>query len=60
MPKGQCDNYEICSQYGIYGKCQWEDNNLLHATCDVFEKQTLTILASIDEKLSKLLEKKEY
>lgn len=56
-----CDNYDICQKYALYGKCERECNNELsevNSFCDVYQKQIITILASIDEKLEKLLDTK--
>lgn len=62
MSKERCDNYDICQKYALYGKCEYEcDNNQfpsLHSFCNIHEKQIIKILASIDEKLSALLEAK--
>lgn len=51
----KCDNYDTCKKYDTYGVC--ESDNPAPAHCEVYQKQLITILASIDEKLSKLLEK---
>lgn len=56
-----CDNYDICQKYALYGKCEREHSNelvSLDSFCDVYQKQIITILASIDEKLEKLLDTK--
>ena len=60
MSTEKCDNYEICAKYAIYGKCEKERTGKysLHLFCEPYQKQIITILASIDDKLSKLLEKK--
>lgn len=58
MSKEQCDNYSTCQKYALYGKCEHEDDNQfpsLNSFCNAYEKQTIKILASIDEKLSLLL-----
>lgn len=56
MSKKRCDNYDICKKYNIYGACEYDDNSFISpASCGVFEKQAITILSSIDEKLSQLL-----
>lgn len=59
MSVEKCDNYEVCKKYATYGKCSHKSNGAFSVPmyCDVYEKQTINILASIDEKLSKLLEK---
>lgn len=64
MPRQKCDNYEICAKYGcIFGVCEesQESDLMLAASgirqCSPAEKTKITILASIDDKLSKLLDK---
>lgn len=63
MPREKCDNYEICDKYDcIFGICEEsQESDILLATsnlkqCSPAEKVKITILASIDEKLSKLLD----
>lgn len=53
---GKCDNYEVCENYDTYGVCD-SDPRVALGRCSVAEKQTISILASIDEKLSELLER---
>lgn len=57
----KCTNYDTCEKYGLYGACSCEDNGGLHIPtfCDVYQKQVITILSSIDEKLSALLQKQD-
>ena len=59
MTVTKCGNYDICEQYALYGKCEHQGNNPynLSSFCDVYQKQVINILANIDEKLSRLLEK---
>lgn len=56
MAEEKCTNYDICEKYGLYNACSYEDNGGLHVPtfCNVYQKQVITILASIDEKLSAL------
>lgn len=53
MSEEKCTNYDICEKYGLYGACTSE-NGMFGSFCDVYQKQVITILASIDEKLSAL------
>lgn len=48
----KCDNYETCKKYAIYGVC--ESSSSIPMYCDVYQKQMINILSSIDEKLEKL------
>lgn len=52
----KCDNYDTCQKYGIYGACSSDDKDFSTCSCNVFEKQAINILASIDEKLSAFLD----
>lgn len=56
MANNKCDNYDVCEKYNIYGACESESDFAI-SSCNVHQKQIITILASIDEKLAKLLEK---
>lgn len=61
MSVKRCDNYDVCKKYGLYGKCEYDDNEnpfSLNSFCNVYEKQTIRILASVDEKLEMLLHTK--
>jgi len=63
MSRQRCDNYEVCEKYDcIFGICEerQESDFAIAASiprCSPAEKTMITILASIDDKLSKLLEK---
>ncbi|GLB32318.1 hypothetical protein LAD12857_42410 [Lacrimispora amygdalina] len=58
MSETKCSNYDVCKQYGTYGySCEEDLDNSTYTDCDNSEKQIIKILASIDQKLSKLLEK---
>jgi len=53
-----CSKYNLCKQYGTYGESCEEDPYIgIYTYFDNSEKQIIKILASIDQKLSKLLEK---
>ena len=56
MSDNKCDNYDICKKYNIYGVCE-PKSDFMVSGCVVYQKQVITILANIDEKLAKLLEK---
>lgn len=51
----KCDNYEICDNYSTYGMCD-SDTPMLSMLCKPSDKQIITILASIDDKLTQLLQ----
>jgi|GEM_PF-2817842 len=58
MSETKCSNYDLCKQYGTYGEsCEEDIYSATYTDCDNSEKQIIKILASIDQKLSKLLEK---
>lgn len=58
MSETKCSNYNVCKQYGTYGcSCEEDLDSGIYADCENSEKQIIKILASIDQKLSKLLEK---
>lgn len=64
MPRQKCDNYNLCEKYDcIFGICEEsQESDLLLATsgiyqCSPAEKTMIAILASIDDKLSRLLDK---
>ncbi|MBS5955358.1 MAG: hypothetical protein KIC73_00445 [Clostridiales bacterium] len=58
MSSVKCENYEMCEQYGTHGQhCESDFELRIYSKCSIYEMQTIKILASIDQKLSKLLEK---
>jgi len=54
MSEEKCTNYEVCEKYDLYGGCISE-NDFTNSFCSKYQKQVITILSSIDEKLSALL-----
>ncbi|MGC6177492.1 hypothetical protein [Lacrimispora sp. 38-1] len=58
MSDTKCINYDVCKQYGTYGTdCEQDLDLNIYSACEISEIQKIKILASIDQKLSKLLEK---